>query len=184
MERDIPGACREVCEGLTYFFDHLDSADFEARPILMERLKNWIRESYQDLFKEQAKTIVMKLKSNEPLDAEEQSILENWMVGDLEMYLRLELHYQAWVQRLKALCRRLQNMVVPGIEKDSKKLNELRGMMLEIDHLYQDITQYKYNRDRIQRYQTFISPGIENLNDEQRNELADHLKNMIYSSLE
>src|SRR6056297_3034023 len=108
MNRDIPRAIEEVATGIQHMLNHLDDDGHAAKPIPIEKLKNWTRESYQDLFHAQIKEIITKLKTKQDLTREDMQVLEKWMIGDLQMYATMEKHYEQWMSDLLSLSTTLE----------------------------------------------------------------------------
>jgi len=63
MKRDIPGTIEEITENLTFLIEHLDDEKTPSRPVPLERLKNFARETYQDFYRSEMKEIIAKIKT-------------------------------------------------------------------------------------------------------------------------
>ena len=183
MNRNIPEAIHEVAEGIQHMLNHLDDDGHTAKPIPIEKLKNWTRESYQDLFHAQIKEIITKLKTKQDLTKDDMQVLEKWMIGDLQMYSSMEKHYEQWISDLLSLSTTLELYQRDDIHQNEKKLLELQGLILELDHVITDFEKYQYAIERMHRFKSYVGSYAEELTDTQRYELANMLKNMLYSSL-
>ena len=183
MNRDIPQAIEEITTGIQHMLNHLDDDGHTAKPIPIEKLKTWTRESYQDLFHAQIKEIITKLKTKQDLSSDDMQVLEKWMIGDLQMYSSMEKHYEQWISDLLSLSTTLELYQRADIHQNEKKLLELQGLILELDHVLTDFEKYQYAIERMHRFKSYVGSYAEELTDTQRYELANMLKNMLYSSL-
>lgn len=180
MLRDIEGLIAELCSNVTHMVDSLGS-DSTPRPIPLDRLRNWARESYQDIYREKALSIIRKLKLGEDLDPDEAKLAEEWMVGDLELYHRAEDHLEEWKKELRDICQRLSSLSHSGIGSDARSLLHIQAEVIEMDHLLRDVDRYRRTLDRVRRYRAFIGRDINVMAKEERVRLADLLRAMVYS---
>jgi hypothetical protein len=183
MERDIKETARILCQNVHDILDNVDKESFEPKPIPIERLKNWVRETYQDITLDHAKILVEKLKTNEPLTKEDQVLLENWMIGDLSMYKKMEPHFVQWKKEIRRLCNELTLLTTKNITSNPQLLLALQGLLLEFEHVLKDVEHYKYILDRIHRYELFVGFQTVSLDAQRRFQLAEQLREMIYSPL-
>ena len=183
MERDIKGTAAVLCENVHYILENIDKESYTPKPIPIERLKNWVRETYHEITLEHAKTLVEKLKTDEPLTDSDITLLENWMIGDLCRYKKMEPHFIQWKQELLRLCSELSSLMKKNIQSNPQLLLKLEGLLLEFEHVLQDVEQFKYILDRINRYELFVGFDAESLNPQRRSQLAEQLREMIYSPL-
>lgn len=182
MRRDISGTIREVCRGLENHLESMRSAELTPRPIPLERLRNFARESYQDLLREDALRLIRRLKGRDELTREDMETLDDLMVGDLEMYEQIEVHFAEWTKLIKEGCHQLQSLDGPGIESDAARLLKLQALAMDLEHLLADFDRYKYALDRLRRYKANVGLDPSKLTSEQRNHLAEQLRAMVYSS--
>ena len=181
MNRDIEGTIVQVCLNLKMMVEDMDSGSERSRPLPIERLKNWARESYQEIYQERAMVIIRKLKLNEALSIEEANLVEEWMVGDIELYRALEGHYEEWKSEVLELGERLRVCNNPGVNGDVKCLLSIQAVIIELEHLLQDIDHYRYAMDRVKRFHAFVGKDINLLSHNEKVKLADHMKGMVYS---
>jgi len=135
------------------------------------------------LFHEKIKDIITKLKTKQDLTREDMQALEKWMIGDLQMYSSMEKHYEQWMSDLLSLTATLELYQQNDIHQNERKLLELQALILELDHVLTDFEKYQYAIERMHRFKSYVGTYAEQLTDTQRYELADMLKNMLYSSL-
>jgi hypothetical protein len=182
MERDIEGTIVELCSNAMQMIDDLDSGRPVPRPMPVERLKNWARESYQDLYRDRVLSICRKLKLGEELSPDEAGLAEEWMVGDLELYQGAEGHAEEWKDEMAEVCQSLLDLAHGGVNGDAKSLLRIQAEVIEIEHLLQDLDRYRSALDRIKRYRAFIGRDINSLKKEEKVRLADLLRAMVYSA--
>jgi len=183
MERDLKETAKILCQNVQYTIENIDKESYSPRPIPLERLKNWVRETYQEITLNHAKILVEKLKTNEPLTREDQLLLENWMIGDLSMYKKMEPHFLQWKRELHRLCSELSSLMEKNIQTNPQQILKLQGLLLEFEHILKDVEHFKYILDRIHRYELFVGFEAENLTVQRRFQLAEQLREMIYSPL-
>ena len=180
---DIEGTIEELCTNLAQIIQDMDSGSYVARPLPLERLKNWSRESYQGIFREPALQIVRKLKLDERLTEEEAKLVEEWMVGDIEQYRVLEVHYDEWKKEVVELADRLRQCNRPEVNKDPKCLLDIMAVLIDLEHVLRDIDHYRYALDRIGRFRSFVGQDINSMPHSDKVALADNMRNMVYSDM-
>jgi hypothetical protein len=181
MNNDIEGTIAQICSNLKLMVQDMDSGSERSRPLPIERLKNWARESYQEIFREQAMVMIRKLKRDESLSVEEAKLVEEWMVGDIELYRALESHYGEWKVEVLELGERLRVCGNPGVNSDVKCLLNIQAVVIELEHMLRDIDHYRFAMDRIKRFHAFVGKDINELAYNEKVKLADHMKGMVYS---
>lgn len=181
MERDIEGAIAQLCSNLRLMVQDMDSGSEVTRPLPLEKVKNWARESYQEIFREQALVIIGKLKSDRNLSVGEARLLEDWMVGDIEMYSGLEGHFDDWKAKIIELTERLVRCDHTGVNTDAKCLMDIQAAVIELEHILRDVDHYRYTLDRIRRFRAFVGKDINTLSILEKAQMADQMKIMVYS---
>ena len=180
---DIEGTITQICSNLKLMVRDMDSGSAIPRSIPIERLKNWARESYQDIFREQALVIIRKLKMNELLSEDEAKLIEEWMVGDIELYWGMEGHYEEWKAEVLELGERLKGCDHPGVNNDVKCLLNIQAVLIEMEHVLRDIDHSRYALDRIKRFRTFVGKDINAMPRDEKVKLADRMRRMVYSDM-
>lgn len=183
MDRDIEGTIANLCLNLRLTIKELDSESFTPRPLPIMKLKNWARESYQGIFRNQALSIIGKLKRNESVSDQEAALIEEWMVGDLELYQSKEDHFEAWKIEVQDLCNRLEVCEYSGVNSDVKCLLKIQVVIIELEHVLQDLDRYRYAIDRIRRYRSYVGQDINALAHDDKVKLADLMRGMVFSDL-
>jgi hypothetical protein len=183
MKRDIPGTIEELTKNLSFLIMHLDDDEPPSKPIPLERLKNFARETYQDFYRSEMKDIIAKIKTRQQLTSEEIQLVHEFMIGDLETYTHLEIHTKQWVTDIHQILTKLQQFKDLEIPQDPKHLLTLQGMCMELDHTLKDFENYTYVQERINRFKRFIGTDPLQLTDTERFELAETLKDMLNSPL-
>jgi hypothetical protein len=183
MGRDIEGTIEELCSNLREMMREMDTGTYIPRHLPLTMLKSWTRESYQDLYREQALVVIHKLKLNDPIAESESKLIEEWMVGDLELYQVMEDHYQEWRSEVLLLCDKLMAREYAGKENDAKCLLRVRAVLLELEQVLGDIDHYRYALDRLSRFRSYVGKDINAMDRQDKAKLADHMTSMVYSDL-
>ncbi|HEY3420898.1 MAG TPA: hypothetical protein VGK23_10125 [Methanomassiliicoccales archaeon] len=181
MKMNIEDTVAEVSGNLKLMIQDMDSGSHVPRPLPLDRLKNWAREGYQEIYREQALTIIGKLNLNEPVSADESKLVEEWMVGDIELYWGIEVHYEEWKKEVLDLIARLEGCDHPDVKGEVKCLLDIQAVIIELEHVLRDIDHYRYGVDRIRRFRTFVGRDINNMTHEDKVKLAEYMKSMVYS---
>lgn len=181
--RDIEGAIEQLCSKLREMMEELDAGTYVPRHLPLTMLKNWTRESYQDLYREQALAVIRKLKLNEPIAETESRLIEEWMVGDLELYQAMEDHYREWRSEVLQLCDRLMACEKAATDGDAKCLLRVRAVLMELEHVLGDIDHYRYALDRLSRFRAYVGRDVNAMDRQDKARLADHMTSMVYSDL-
>ena len=183
MKMDIEGTIDQLCSNLLLMIQDMDSGNYSPRPIPIDRLKNWTRESYQEIFRDRAMIIIRKLKQNEHLSEDEARLIEEWMVGDIELYRNMEVHYEEWKAEVRDLIVKLQQCDHPSVNSDAKCLLNIQAVIIELDHVLRDIDHYRNALDRIRRFRSFVGQDINSLPNVDKASLADNMRTMVYSDM-
>jgi len=181
MKRDIPGTIEELTKNLTFLIEHLEDEETPSRPVPLERLKNYARETYQDLFRSEMKEIVTKIKTRQQLSTDEIQMIHEFMIGDLETYSSLEIHTKQWVTDIYNILDILQKFKDGEVLQNPKNLLDLQGICMELDHTLKDFENYSHIQERIKRFKRFIGKDPLQLTDNERFSLAETLKDMLNS---
>jgi hypothetical protein len=181
MERDIEGIITQLCSNLKLMVQDMDSGLDVPRPLPLEKLRDWARESYQEMFREQALVIIGKLRLNGNLSTEEARLVEEWMVGDIELYWGLEGHFEEWKAEVLELTNRLVTYEHGGVNRDVRTLLGIQAVVIELENVLRDIDHYRYALDRIKRFRAFVGKDVNAIPNEEKAQLADQMEKMAYS---
>jgi hypothetical protein len=179
--KEIEEAIALLCKSLREMMGEMESGAYTPRPLPLTMLKNMTRETYQDLYRRQALEVIRKLKLNQPIDQEEARLVEEWMVGDLEIYQVMEGHYREWREEVLQHCDGLASIGRAGLEDDAQSLLRIRASLMELEHVLGDIDHYRYALDRLERFRSYVGQDINALDHQEKAKLADHMNSMVYS---
>jgi hypothetical protein len=181
MKMNVEDTIVEVSGNLKLMIHDMDSGSYVPRSLPLDKLKNWARESYQEIYREQALIITRKLRLDETLSYNEAQLVEEWMVGDIELYSGTEVHYEEWKKEVLELITRLEGCNHPGVKSDIKCLLNIQAIIIELEHVLRDIDQYRYGVDRIRRFRSFVGRDINSMTHEDKVRLAEYMRDMVYS---
>jgi hypothetical protein len=109
------------------------------------------REGFLALLAEDFLRIAEKLEHGADLGHEEMAALEMLLVGDAEMYLRMEREADTWRAELRRIIGELRQVRDSGFG-DPRALLRLRAVCSEANRVLPDLTFYLRERERIERF--------------------------------
>ena len=109
------------------------------------------RESFLGLLAEDFFRIAEKLEAGADLEREEQGALEMLLVGDAEMYLRMERDADTWRAELRRIVGEIRQVRDGGFG-DPRALLRLRALCAEANRVLPDLTFYLMERERVERF--------------------------------
>lgn len=135
-----------------------DGAFQEVGTVLTEA-KNLVREESQQKTAAAMRKIIAKLRTDEPVTAEEAELMKAWIVGDAEAYTRLENNFQDWL----AEYRRLESALAAYEDRDcsSDELLALHGILEDASRVSYDIANFLEKRDRIKKFEQAMAAGLD-----------------------
>lgn len=129
-----------------------DSVTFcEALGERIHVLTEVAREGFLALLAEDFLRIAEKLEHGADLQQEEMAALEMLLVGDAEMYLRMEREADAWRAELRRIMGEMRQVWDAGFG-DPRTLLRLRAVCAEANRVLPDLTFYLRERERIEKF--------------------------------
>jgi hypothetical protein len=113
--------------------------------------RTWVQEAFQASTSRDLWAIVEKLKARQPLTQPEQDLVRLWMVGDAEIYVRLENNYRDWQAEYHRLAEVLGDYA--GKALDGRELMNLHGLLTDALRVTADISFYQEEKSRIDRFE-------------------------------
>ena len=135
-----------------------DVGSFQKLTQPLRRLADVLREDYQASVAAPIRTIVDKLKNGETLTPHEVKLVESFIVGDAEAYVRLENDFQGWTAELGRLVKSLSNRG-RALNGGGGFLDAL-GETEDARRVLGDICNYLEHKERIARFRRTIGDGI------------------------
>lgn len=109
------------------------------------------REGFLGLLAEDFLRVANRLEQGADLDPEEVAALEMLLVGDAEMYLRMERDADQWRAELRRIFGELRQVRDGGFG-DPRALLRLRALCAEANRVLPNLTFYHRERERIERF--------------------------------
>lgn len=129
-----------------------DSVTFcEALGERIHVLTEVAREGFLALLAEDFLRIAEKLEHGADLQQEEMAALEMLLVGDAEMYLRMEREADAWRAELRRIMGEMRQVWDAGFG-DPRTLLRLRAVCAEANRVLPDLTFYLREHERIEKF--------------------------------
>ncbi len=142
--------------------------------MMMNRLRDFLRESYQHNFCKEIENTIEALKKK-TLNPEQNDLLQNLIIGDAKFYLDSEKNCNEWINILKEEVQNIQNL------KDSENPNsfiEIYGRSLKLQRILEDLNFYTEQKNRINNFTLNTNDGISK---EEAECLIDVLKRKLES---
>jgi hypothetical protein len=134
-----------------------DIGSFQKLSEPLQRLAEVLREDYQASVAGPVRVIVEKLQTGETLTPQEIKLVETFIVGDAESYVRLENDFQSWTAELARLVKNL-GMKSRGL--DGTALLDAVGEIEDARRVLGDICYYLEQKERIARFRRTVADGI------------------------
>jgi hypothetical protein len=150
--------------------------DFARVGSALAQLKNTVREELQAATGKDVTNILQKLAHQELLTSEERNLVELWIVGDAEGYLKMEREFDVWQIELRRLGDVLESYV--GQAPTPQTLVEVHGLLEDAIRLTADISNFLEKKERVERFQS----ALNNLTPDDAKFLAGMLKSMMNSA--
>ncbi len=137
--------------------------------------KNDIQQAIEQATAGPIAAIIGKLENNQPLTDAEKQIVELWVVGDAEGYVKMENNFQDWMQEY----RRLMDAIAAWESKTGsvQELVEVHGLLEDAIKVADAAAHYLEDRERVARCQD----ALKNLSAEDNKFIAGLLQSMLSS---
>jgi len=136
-----------------------------------------LRETYQRSVADPVRAVIAKLKRGAALSSEDTALIEDFVVGDAEAYVRVENDFQGWVVELDRLVKVLGEM--KGRLAGSVLLDGL-GEVEDARRELGDVCNYLEQKERIARFKRTMAAGM---NPERAEVLVEILQEQLDSPL-
>jgi hypothetical protein len=116
-----------------------------------------LRETYQRSVADPVRAVIAKLKKGAPLTGDDTALIEDFVVGDAEAYVRVENDFQGWVAELGRLVKVLSEM--KGRLTGTVLLDAM-GEVEDARRVLGDICYYLEQKERIARFKRTTAAGM------------------------
>jgi len=154
-----------------------DIGSFQRLTDPLAALRENLRETYQRSVADPVRAVIAKLKSGSPLGPDDMKLVEDFVVGDAEAYVRLENDFQGWVAELDRLVKVLSEM--KGRLAGDVVLDAL-GEVEDARRVLGDICNYLEEKERIARFKRTMASSMTR---ERAEVLIEILKEQLESPL-
>ncbi len=166
---------------ITKIDDSLTGFDKSAIENSMEplmELRNDLKKTIHENFKEPVERCIIKLRKNEDLSPLEMQMIEKWLVGDAEYYIKLENNLMDWLTECKRLCTVIVSYYSDEeIDIDDDKLYDLSAYLTDLQGTLDDILRYYQAMNRIDQFKKFVE--TKTLTYETKKSLADMMERRL-----
>jgi hypothetical protein len=158
---------------------NMRDVNFQQAGTVLNENKNIVREEIQRETTEDIKMIISKLRANYELTPEDQDMIELWIIGDAESYIKMENNVQDWLEEYK----RLENIIrnYEGQECTISDLIKLHGIMEDAIRVSYDIAYFLEDKQRIERFKSSVKK-TSNMGENDREFLINILNEKLDSS--
>ena len=148
--------------------------DFEAFERYLSEVEGYVREIQQSLWAGEARSTIRHLEKGEPLSADDQTLIREFLVSDAKAYLKHENNFGDWVRELERLIADLSTRVE---SVDRQSIADLRGVLKDAIRLVPDIRNYLEEQRRVEK----CEQALKHLDDGSRKLLLSLLKDQLRS---
>ncbi len=117
----------------------------------LQSIKEGLQNHIQSLTKEQASTILKKLRNNQALSDQESSLLKYWVCGDATYVGKFQDHFASWQNEVKSLMDQI-NALNKGKELDVEESIQLKALMLDAIRILKDQAYYLEQQERVENF--------------------------------
>ena len=143
---------------------------------IFEEIDALVRETMQELTKEEMKKIIQKLEKGAPVTPDEKDRIRLWIVGDAEYYAKMENNVADWKAELQRLMQELNRL--ESVQPDVGTLCKMRGLFRDGARVIADLFFYAEQQDRLNKF----DEAIQEIDAEERGLLIGLLEQKIKSS--
>jgi hypothetical protein len=154
-----------------------DVGSFQKLTEQLVTLDDSLRETFQRSVADPVRAVIEKLKRGAALSSEDTALIEDFVVGDAEAYVRLENDFQSWVAELARLVKVLSGM--KG-RLGGNVLLDAQGEVEDARRVLGDICNYLEQKERIARFRRTMAAGM---NRERAEVLVEILAEQLESPL-
>jgi len=140
------------------------------------QLSNDLREGIQEKTEGEMMQVIKQLENNEDILSQEIDLIRLWIVGDAKSYLKMENNYEEWIQEAQRLVEAVKSISTK--ELTPRLMGDLQGIARDATRTLSDITFYKENTERTQKFED----SIKTLTPENKLFLAEMLKAKLHST--
>lgn len=140
------------------------------------KMKNRLRERFQELTAAPIREVIGKLENFQPLSAAEKDYVRTWMVGDADSYTRMENNFKDWTVEFGRLIGVLRGYEAK--EETVPNLLNAHGVVTDAMRVAADISLYLEEKARVERF----AKAMENLSQSDAELVARLLRAKLESS--
>ncbi|MFA5259757.1 MAG: hypothetical protein WC450_00855 [Candidatus Omnitrophota bacterium] len=152
-----------------------DGNAYSKLSTIFEGLDTIVRETMQDLGKEEMKKIIQKLEKGKALTQEEKEHVRLWIVGDADYYAKMENNVSDWKAELERLIQELNRLEVS--RPDVETLCKMRSLFRDGARVIADLFFYAEQQDRLNKF----NEAIQEIDEEEKGLLIGLLQQKIKS---
>ena len=122
----------------------------------LESLQQQIQDLITDNLRKPVSQLLEKLEADEPINEQEMKIIERWLVGDADFYVRMENNLIDWVGECKRLFSLISQYGKEDIEDDDTKLLAVGALLTDLQFTLQDITRYVTAMNEVDHFRSLL----------------------------
>ncbi|MCX6665175.1 MAG: hypothetical protein NT038_03820 [Euryarchaeota archaeon] len=143
----------KIDDSLTGF----DKSAIESSMKPLTVLRNDLQKTIHENFKEPVERCINKLRKNEDMSPLEMQMIEKWLVGDAEYYIKLENNLMDWLTECKRLCTLIISYYSDeAIDMDDDKLFDLGAYLTDLQGTLDDILRFYQSMNRVDQFKRFV----------------------------
>jgi cell fate (sporulation/competence/biofilm development) regulator YlbF (YheA/YmcA/DUF963 family) len=123
---------------------------FEVFEKQLNELQAVVRELQQTMWKTEARAVIKRLESDQPLTETDMDVIRTFLISDAEHYLARENNYEDWLAELRRLMR---DITQRATEVNRDTVGELRGVLKDAIRLVPAIRNYLEEKQRVERFE-------------------------------
>ncbi len=118
----------------------------------LEKMDSELRGYTQKLAIDEMKAVLLKLKNDEGLQAEDLGKLKSWIVGDAQYYINREKNFENWRADLERFIKEIKELWME--HPDHERLLRLRSLAHDALGAVSNIAFYVKQKDSVDKFNT------------------------------
>lgn len=122
---------------------------YETLEQQVNRFESALREIQQTRMASQAREVIARLKSRDPLSPEDQAAIRDLIVGDAAQYVKQENNLNDWLGELQRLSQEMERL---ARSTEDASIGSLRGVVKDTVRLLPNIRSYMEEKGRVDKF--------------------------------
>jgi hypothetical protein len=152
-----------------------EAGEFHKLSLALNKLGHGLREQMQSETAGRMQTVIRKLDTDEPIDADDRELIRLWMISDAEFYVQMEKDFQDWLAELDRILANLERL--RSSKQTLETIGKLSGSVRDGLRVLADVVFFKEQQERVGRFEE----ATQRLHTDDKRAIARILRNKLLS---